>query len=47
MFYAVEGGGHIWPGSFQSPPEAIFVKTTRNLQASQAMWDHFKQHRRD
>ena len=44
---AIEGGGHTWPGGWQYLPEERIGKTTRNLNANEAMWAFFKQHRRE
>lgn len=43
VFYKIEGGGHTWPsGSFQ--PEFLLGKTSREVDASAAMWEFFSQH---
>jgi polyhydroxybutyrate depolymerase len=44
--YAIEGGGHTWPGGKQYLPEMFIGKTTRNLDASEALWDFFSHHAR-
>jgi len=46
VLYAVEGGGHTWPNGWQYLGEEIIGRTTRNLDASEVMWEHFKRHRR-
>lgn len=40
----VENGGHTWPGGKQYLPAAIIGKTTRNLDASEALWEFFSKH---
>ncbi len=42
--YAVSGSGHEWPGS--SPPLPGHDPPSRDLDATQAIWDFFRQHRR-
>ena len=43
-FYAIEGGGHTWPGS------AVDVNalgaTTREIDASDTIWTFFRAHAR-
>jgi polyhydroxybutyrate depolymerase len=46
VLYAIEGGGHAWPNGYQYLPESVIGRTTRNLDASQTMWAHFRRHRR-
>lgn len=43
--YTVEGGGHTWPGGWQYAPRFIVGKTTKNLNACQAIWDFFKEYK--
>jgi polyhydroxybutyrate depolymerase len=40
--YTVYNGGHTWPGGNQYLPGIIIGKTTRNLNACQAIWEFFK-----
>jgi len=42
VLYAIEGGGHTWPGGQQYLPERLIGRTTRNLDASAVMWEHFE-----
>jgi polyhydroxybutyrate depolymerase len=42
VFYIIDGGGHTWPGSAFSPPQLGL--TTTQINASQTIWDFFKQH---
>jgi polyhydroxybutyrate depolymerase len=44
--YTVEGGGHTWPGGKQYLPAAIIGKTTRNMDASEILWEFFARHSR-
>ena len=39
----VEGGGHTWPGGFQYLPERFIGKTSRDIDATQAIWEFFRQ----
>lgn len=43
LLYTVEGGGHAWPGGLQY---ARLVRTSRDWDASQAIWDFFSRHTR-
>jgi polyhydroxybutyrate depolymerase len=43
--YTIEGGGHTWPGGWQYAPRFIVGKTTKNLNACQAIWDFFKEYK--
>ena len=44
VLYAIEGGGHTWPGGPQYLPEAIIGKTSREFNASEVIWHFFKDH---
>jgi polyhydroxybutyrate depolymerase len=45
VFYAVEGGGHAWPGSSASGMAERFTgKATQNINASQLISDFFRKH---
>ena len=44
VLYAIEGGGHTWPGGLQYLPEAIIGKTSREFDASEVIWQFFKEH---
>lgn len=46
VVYGIEGGGHTWPGGKQYLSESTVGKTSRDLNASQAIWDFFKNHSR-
>jgi polyhydroxybutyrate depolymerase len=43
-FYKVTDGGHTWPGGSQYLPEIIIGKTSRDLNASEAILAFFKNH---
>ncbi len=44
VLYAVEGGGHTWPGGDQYLPARIIGKTSRDIDANEVIWDFFKRH---
>lgn len=44
VFYAIQGGGHTWPGG-EPLPEWITGPTTPDLDASQVMWEFFSRFR--
>lgn len=44
VLYAVEGGGHTWPGGDQYLPVSIVGKTSRDFNANDVIWDFFKRH---
>ena len=46
VLIAVEGGGHTWPGGYQYFGERFIGKTSRELDASQTIWEFFKQNGR-
>ncbi len=46
LLYAVEGGGHTWPGGVQYMPEWLIGKTNRDFSASEEIWNFFKRHKR-
>lgn len=41
IYYDVIGAGHVWPAGPQYLPTAIIGKTSRNLDASQVIWQFF------
>jgi polyhydroxybutyrate depolymerase len=47
VLYAIEGGGHTWPGGHQYLPEWIIGKTSRDIDANEVIWDFFKNHARE
>jgi polyhydroxybutyrate depolymerase len=44
VLYAIEGGGHTRPGGLQYLPESIIGKTSREFNASEVIWQFFKEH---
>jgi polyhydroxybutyrate depolymerase len=44
VLYAIEGGGHTWPGGHQYLPAWIVGKTSRDIDANEVIWDFFKRH---
>ena len=46
ILYAVEGGGHTWPGGVQYLPALIIGKTSRDVDANGVIWEFFKKHSR-
>lgn len=43
VLYAIEDGGHTWPGG-NPLPEKITGKTTQTINATELMWEFFKSH---
>ncbi|MBU1671663.1 MAG: prolyl oligopeptidase family serine peptidase [Actinobacteria bacterium] len=43
----VTGGGHTWPGGYQYMRESIIGRTSRDLEASEYIWEFFRDHPRD
>jgi len=44
ILYAIEGGGHTWPGGIQYLPEWLIGKTSRDIDANEVIWNFFKSH---
>jgi polyhydroxybutyrate depolymerase len=42
--YVVEGGGHAWPGGWAYMGRFFIGRTSRDLDATVALWDFFKAH---
>jgi polyhydroxybutyrate depolymerase len=42
LLYTVEGGGHTWPGGWQYLGERMIGKTSRDFDASEAIWTFFR-----
>jgi polyhydroxybutyrate depolymerase len=42
-FYTIDGGGHSWPGG-KPLPEWIVGHTTQDIDATQVMWEFFRQY---
>ena len=45
-FYTIRGGGHTWPGGGHIP-ERIVGRATQEIDATQLIWEFFRQHRLD
>ena len=43
ILYAIEGGGHTWPGGHQYLPEWMIGKTSRDIDANEVIWNFFKE----
>jgi polyhydroxybutyrate depolymerase len=46
FLYAIEGGGHTWPGGVQYLPARVIGKTSREIDANEIIWSFFKRHLR-
>ncbi len=46
VLYTIAGGGHTWPGGLQYLPAALIGKTSRDIDATQLIWEFFTQHPR-
>jgi polyhydroxybutyrate depolymerase len=46
ILYAINGGGHTWPGGIQYLPARIIGKTSRDIEANEVIWEFFKKHSR-
>jgi polyhydroxybutyrate depolymerase len=44
--YTIEGGGHTWPGGVQYLPRAIIGRTSRDIDATEVIWQFFAGHPR-
>jgi len=44
ILFGIDGGGHTWPGSFQYADEHLIGKTSREFDASEIIWQFFKEH---
>lgn len=42
VLYAIEGGGHTWPGGSQYMPERSVGKTSRDIDANEVIWSFLK-----
>jgi len=47
ILYAIEGGGHTWPGGWQYLPKIIIGKTCKDIDANEVIWNFFKGHVRN
>lgn len=46
VLYLIKGGGHSWPGAKQFHPEEIAGRKSKELDATELIWDFFKSHHR-
>lgn len=46
VLYAIEGGGHTWPGGYQYLPESIVGKISRDIDAAEVIWEFFRKQER-
>jgi polyhydroxybutyrate depolymerase len=46
VLYAIKGGGHTWPGGYQYLPKFLIGATSRDLNASETIWNFFHGHSR-
>ena len=44
VLYTVMSGGHTWPDGWQYLPESIIGKTSRDINANEAIWGFLKKH---
>jgi polyhydroxybutyrate depolymerase len=47
ILYAIDGGGHTWPGGVQYLPTWLIGKTSRDIDANEVIWAFFKKHLRE
>ena len=45
VLYSVANGGHTWPGGPQYAPVRFIGHTSRDIDASEAVWSFFATHR--
>lgn len=46
ILYAVEGGGHTWPGAYQYASPSLVGLTSQDINACDVIWGFFKRHAR-
>jgi polyhydroxybutyrate depolymerase len=44
VLFGIEGGGHTWPGGYQYADELLIGKTSLEFDASEIIWQFFKEH---
>lgn len=42
ILYAIDGGGHTWPGGSQYLPERVIGRTSKDINANEVVWNFFK-----
>jgi polyhydroxybutyrate depolymerase len=45
LLFEIVGGGHTWPGGVQYLPELLVGRTSRELEASEAIWEFLRRFR--
>jgi len=45
VVYTIENGGHTWPGGSQYLPAFVVGKASKNLDATQVIWEFFQKHK--
>ena len=46
ILYGINGGGHTWPGNSDSSLAFLVGPTSQDINATQVIWDYFKDHTR-
>ena len=46
ILYAIEGGGHTWPGGFQYASRRLIGRTCYDVTATEIIWQFFSEHTR-
>jgi len=46
LLYTINGGGHCWPGAAQYLPAGMIGRVNRDIDATEVIWDFFRQHKR-
>ncbi len=46
ILYAIEGGGHTWPGGPQYRSKRVIGRTCRDIKGSEVIWQFFREHTR-
>jgi polyhydroxybutyrate depolymerase len=44
VLYRIEGGGHTWPGGIQYLPRLVIGNLSRDIDASEVIWEFFRRH---
>jgi polyhydroxybutyrate depolymerase len=44
ILYAIQGGGHTWPGGLQYARTSVISRTSRDFDASETIWQFFQKH---
>lgn len=46
VLYRIEGGGHTWPGTMARQPKRVLGTLSKDIDASEVIWEFFKSHPR-